>query len=185
MRKAFVSLLVPAFVVGVVSVAAGVGLGPREARARLADGAGNPVGVVHLVEQGDAVLVRGMLAGLTPGFHGFHVHSVGQCVAPFTSAGGHFNPGATGHGTHAGDMPSVLGTDDGTALLVFRTDEFAVADLFDADGSAIIVHTDRDNFANIPSRYHSDAAGAPSSGPDATTLSTGDAGARFACGVVD
>jgi Cu-Zn family superoxide dismutase len=38
------------------------------------------------------------------------------------------------------------------------------------------VHADPDNFANILTRY------APA--PDATTLATGDAGARIACGVV-
>jgi Cu-Zn family superoxide dismutase len=176
MRRTVVSLLVPAFLLGAVSVAAGINLSPHEAKARLADTAGNPVGVVHLVEQGDAVLVRAVVEGLAAGFHGFHVHGVGSCVPPaFTSAGGHFNPGNGGHGTHAGDLPSLLVTDDGTALLVFRTDEFRVADLFDADGSSIIVHADRDNFANIPARY---------GGPDATTLATGDAGARFGCGVV-
>ena len=66
---------------------------------------------------------------------------------------------------------------DGSADLVTTTDAFDMDAVLDADGSAVIVHTGPDNFANIPSRY------APS-GPDAKTQATGDAGDRAACGVV-
>jgi hypothetical protein len=52
-----------------------------------------------------------------------------------------------------------------------------VEGLLDEDGSAIMVHADRDNFAHIPERYVPD-------GPDQTTLDTGDAGDRIACGAV-
>jgi superoxide dismutase, Cu-Zn family len=149
----------------------------------LQDAAGETVGFVRLTRQGGKVIVRGQAAGLTPGFHGFHVHAVGECVAPFTSAGGHYNPGGTGHGSHAGDMPSLLVLDDGTAQIQFATDRFTIAELFDADGSAIIVHAAPDNFANIPTRYQSTTEGV--FGPDSATLATGDAGARVACGVVD
>ena len=44
------------------------------------------------------------------------------------------------------------------------------------------MHAGRDNFANIPERYHSHQY--DTFGPDADTLATGDAGARAACGVV-
>jgi Cu-Zn family superoxide dismutase len=149
----------------------------------LRDAAGADIGFVKLSKQGRKVIVRGEVSGLTPGFHGFHVHSVGQCVAPFTSAGGHYNPGGTGHGAHAGDMPSLLVLADGTAQAQFASDRFAIDELFDADGSAIIVHAAADNFANIPTRYQSTTEGV--FGPDSATLGTGDAGARVACGVVD
>jgi superoxide dismutase, Cu-Zn family len=149
----------------------------------LANAAGENVGFVKLTKQGGKVIVRGEVSGLTPGFHGFHVHAVGECVAPFTSAGGHYNPGGVDHGFHAGDMPSLLVLDAGTAEGQFATDNFAIDDLFDADGSAIIVHAGADNFANIPTRYVQAATGIP--GPDAATLATGDAGARVVCGVVE
>jgi superoxide dismutase, Cu-Zn family len=148
---------------------------------RNADGA--EIGFVKLSKQGGKVIVRGEVSGLTPGFHGFHVHAIGECVPPFTSAGGHYNPGGVGHGSHAGDMPSLLVLDDGTAEAEFATDNYAIGDLFDADGSAIIVHAGADNFANIPTRYQSTTEGV--FGPDSATLATGDAGARAACGVVD
>jgi len=62
-------------------------------------------------------------------------------------------------------------------------------ELFVEDGSAVIIHTGRDNYANIPpttptreERYHSHLEDV--FGPDSITLATGDAGSRFACGVV-
>jgi len=33
------------------------------------------------------------VSGLKPGQHGVHLHAVGKCEAPFTSAGGHYDPG--------------------------------------------------------------------------------------------
>jgi Cu-Zn family superoxide dismutase len=153
------------------------------ARAVLKDAGGNTVGVVRLSQEEDAVLVRAVAESLPAGFHGFHVHSKGECTPPFTSALGHFNPGGTTHGAHAGDMPVLLVMDDGTAALRFKTDRFDVADLFDTDGSAIIVHALADNYANIPTRYHSHTE--DTLGPDSATLATGDAGGRIACGVME
>ena len=65
---------------------------------------------------------------------------------------------------------------DGTAEVTEQTDRFTVDQLFDGDGSAVIVHANADNYANIPAVYGT---------PNATTLATGDAGARFACGVIE
>jgi superoxide dismutase, Cu-Zn family len=107
---------------------------------------------------------------------------VGECVPPFTTAEGHYNPSGAGHGEHAGDLPSLLVQRDGTAELEFTTDRFSLAELFDANRSALIVHAGRDNFANIPQRDHSHQY--DTFGPDVDTLATGDAGARAACGVV-
>ena len=154
----------------------------KHVKVKLVDASGASAGVVKLTQRGSSVNVRAQVEGLSPGFHGFHVHSVGECVAPFTSAGGHYNPAGTGHGSHAGDMPSLLVLEDGTASLQFATDRFTVAELFDADGTAIIVHALPDNFANIPTRYQSTTEG--TLGPDSATLATGDAGSRAACGVV-
>jgi superoxide dismutase, Cu-Zn family len=155
----------------------------RRATAVLHDAAGQRVGVAVFKERHGKVTVSAAVSSLAPEFHGFHVHAVGECVPPFTSAGGHFNPDGVPHGEHAGDLPSLLVNGDGTGQLQFTTDRFSVGDLFDADGSALIVHTGRDNYANIPSRYHSHMY--DTFGPDPDTLATGDAGARAACGVVE
>jgi Cu-Zn family superoxide dismutase len=150
-----------------------------EARARLRNPAGNVIGEVKFKQEKDGVSVRVKVQGLTPGFHGFHIHTIGSCVAPdFVSAGGHFNPHGQSHPAHAGDMPVLLINADGSGEVRLTDGLFKVADLFDADGSAIIVHAGPDNYANIPSRY------APN-GPDATTLATGDSGGRVACGTIE
>ena len=146
------------------------------ARATVRDAAGNFVANVNLFQAGDRVVVTVSASTLPAGFHGFHIHTVGACVAPFTTAGGHFDPAAGNHANHAGDLPVLLVNANGTAEAATTTDRFRLNDLFDADGSAIIVHASPDNYANIPTRY------APA--PDATTLATGDAGARIGCGVI-
>ncbi|MGV0906447.1 superoxide dismutase[Cu-Zn] [Mycobacterium novum] len=130
---------------------------------------------------------------LTPGFHGMHIHGVGKCeadsVAPgggapgaFLSAGGHFQ--APGHNEHpqSGDLTSLQVRSDGSALLVTTTDAFTRQELLDGEGTSLIIHADDDNFANIPADRYTQVNGTP--GPDQTTLTTGDAGKRVACGVI-
>ena len=80
-------------------------------------------------------------------------------------------------------MPSLLIRANGKANSVFETDRFNVSALLDADGSAVVLHAGRDNFANIPATYSSGESAAVT-GPNAATLGTGDAGGRYACGVV-
>jgi superoxide dismutase, Cu-Zn family len=150
----------------------------RVASATLMNAAGQTVGSVWMREdrRDSVVQLVARVRNLPPGFHGFHIHTTGRCDAPtFTSAGGHLNPSGEVHGDHAGDLPSLLVNEDGTAFLATATDRFTIADLRDADGSAVMVHSGRDNFANIPARY---------GGPDQETLNTGDSGSRIACGVV-
>ena len=130
---------------------------------------------------------------LTPGFHGMHIHSVGKCeansVAPtggapanFNSAGGHLQvPGHSGHPA-SGDLASLQVREDGSAKLMTTTDAFTAEELLGGAGTAIIIHEKADNFANIPPERYQQVNGAPP--PDQTTLATGDAGARVACGVI-
>jgi superoxide dismutase, Cu-Zn family len=130
---------------------------------------------------------------IAPGFHGVHIHKVGKCEAnsvgptggapgDFLSAGGHFQ--APGHSNEpaSGDLTSLEVRKDGSGTLVTTTDAFALDDLLTGEKTAIIIHAGADNFANIPPERYSQTNGAP--GPDAMTMSTGDAGKRVACGVI-
>ena len=153
----------------------------QTASAVLRDAEGRRVGHAVLVRRGRRTFVAVRVRGLQPGFHGFHVHAVGACEPPFTSAGGHLAEEGQQHRQHVGDLPSLLVRDDGRAELATATDRFTPRELRAGDGSAIIVHAGPDNFANIPERY---ATQDGQRGPDAETLRTGDSGARVACGVV-
>lgn len=152
----------------------------RVARATLVNAAGATVGTARFERRGRsrAVRVSVIARRLSPGFHGFHVHTVGKCEGPsFMTAGPHLNPASASHAEHAGDMPPLLAGRGGKAEARFVTDRFSIADLRDADGAAVMVHALPDNQANIPAeRYDPD--------PDAVTLATGDSGARVACGLV-
>jgi Cu-Zn family superoxide dismutase len=130
---------------------------------------------------------------LAPGFHGMHIHSAGKCepnsVAPsggapgdFNSAGPHFQ--VAGHTSHpaSGDLTSLQVRADGSALLETTTDAFTAADLLAGAKTAIIIHEKADNFANIPPERYQQTNGTPP--PDETTMATGDAGKRVACGVI-
>lgn len=174
---------------------------PRGLVAAVDDSSGNRLGTVRFVRRDDGkVSVRAVLAGLAPGWHGFHVHTTGICdpaatdtsgnPSPFFTAGGHYNPDTTmTHGGHAGDMSPLLVVQDGTAILKFVTDRFTPRELLADDGSAVIVHASPDNLAHVPAttstggeRYHSHMEDV--FGPDSATKATGDAGSRFGCGVV-
>jgi Cu-Zn family superoxide dismutase len=141
--------------------------------------------------RGGSLVIAGRLSGLTPGFHGFHIHAVGICdpaatdpagnPVPFGTAGGHLNPAGAGHGHHAGDLPLLLVLADRSVRAAAESDAVTFADIFDADRSAFIIHAAPDNYANIPTRY---VSGTNPPGPDAATLTTGDSGGRVACGVI-
>jgi Cu-Zn family superoxide dismutase len=161
--------------------------GGRAVTVDVRDADGDRVGVVRLRERWGSVEVDAQFWSLTEGFHGFHVHETARCApnpgeGPFTAAGGHHNPAGKAHAEHAGDLPSVLVEASGRARLSFTTDRFTLVELKAGDGSAVMVHAGRDNFANIPADRYSSTTG--ESVPDKTTRDTGDAGSRAACGEI-
>ena len=127
---------------------------------------------------GKLVTITVTLTGLKEGMHGVHLHEVGKCEAPFTSAGGHFDPGPSGnsnpdanHPFHMGDIPQISAGANGKATMKIATTRVTLSDgllsLFDADGSAIIIHGN-------PDQGITGAAGSGVSG-----------GPRIACGVIE
>ncbi|MGF0313852.1 superoxide dismutase[Cu-Zn] [Rhodococcus sp. IEGM1428] len=159
----------------------------------LRNASGAEVGTVTFAAEGEKLTVTAEVENMTPGFHGFHVHTVAACepnsVAPtggepgaFLSAGGHLQvDGRTEHPA-SGDLTSIQVGEDGTGRLVTTTDTITLDDLrAGGAGTSVIVHEGADNFANIPPRYTLPDGAAV---PDMTTLMTGDAGARAACAVL-
>ncbi|MDZ4771013.1 MAG: superoxide dismutase family protein [Chloroflexota bacterium] len=152
---------------------------PSGAAASVINADGDSIGTVTFTAVNGQTVVTAELLGLPQGFHGFHVHTTGSCEdtnqGRFTAAGGHVGANTTSHASHPADLPSLYVTENGSAYLSVVTDLFTVDQILDADGSAIMIHANPDNFANIPPRY---------GGPDLETLNTGDSGARIACGVI-
>lgn len=145
----------------------------RLGSATLTTSSGMPVGTAQLLASGDQVSLTAALTGIEPGAHGFHLHTTGKCKGPdFTSAGGHLNPLGKDHGTldpsgsHLGDLPNVvIGSNRSGAISAdLQGSRRQVLDwLFDADGTAVVLHAGADDYRTDPS---------------------GDAGARIACGVL-
>jgi superoxide dismutase, Cu-Zn family len=161
-------------VVLATTVAAGPAAAPQ-ARGTFVDASGASVGWLRLTEdrRGD-VHVNVHVKGLAAGLHGIHIHAVGSCTPTFAAAGGHYNPLGHQHGLenpsgpHAGDLPNLIVNGDGVGHLDGRTDRVTLSEggatLFDADGSAFIIHANPDD--------------------QVTDAGNGGSGARIACAVV-
>lgn len=135
---------------------------------------GKNIGMATLSEEGGGVVIQVQVRGLTNGLHAIHVHAVGKCEGPaFTSAGGHFNPGQKKHGLknpdgpHAGDLPDLYVAKDGSGRYEVLTDAITLkpgpTSIFDADGSALVIHASADDNMSDPA---------------------GNSGDRVACGVI-
>jgi superoxide dismutase, Cu-Zn family len=146
----------------------------QNATAALKNAEGKEVGSVNLTQTPHGVLINLSVKGLAAGEHAFHVHAVGKCEPPFTSAGGHFNPTNKKHGMlaaegyHAGDMPNLHIPQSGDLTVEVVNASITLEkgkpnSVFDADGSAIVIHAGSDDYKTDP---------------------TGDAGGRIACGVI-
>jgi len=124
------------------------------------------------------VLIRLDLKGLTPGWHGLHLHETGACTdEKFTSAGAHINHGPAkkphgllnADGPDFGDLPNIYVGADGSAKAEIFTPLVSLKGsggrqgLLDENGSSLVVHANAD---------------------DHTTQPIGGAGDRVACGVV-
>jgi Cu-Zn family superoxide dismutase len=141
------------------------------AEAVLRDATGKIAGKVTLLPEGH--MLEGSISvtgGLTPGQHGMHIHTIGKCTGPdFASAGGHLNPEGKQHGlenplgAHEGDLPMLTADANGAGSLDFTAHSSFDA-LFDADGSAFVIHAAPDDMKTDP---------------------TGNSGARVLCGVFE
>lgn len=128
-------------------------------------------GTATFTERNGGVLVQVELRGAPPGFHGVHIHERGDCSAPDAkSAGGHFNPTQTQHGSpfrpdhHLGDLGNLWVGPDGTGFhAVFMPGLTVLPGGSTVKGKAIVVHEKPDDFQSQPS---------------------GDAGSRIGCGVI-
>jgi Cu-Zn family superoxide dismutase len=157
-----------------IVVGAGQPASAQTANAALKNAEGKDVGSATLTQTPFGVLIRLSIKGLPAGEKAFHVHGVGKCEPPFTSAGGHFNPGGKKHGVlaseghHAGDMPNLHIPASGELTIeVLNTaitlDKGKPNSVFHSGGTALIIHAGKDDYRSDP---------------------TGEAGGRIACGLI-
>lgn len=120
-------------------------------------------GEVLFYQEQCGVLISVSIFGLpqnASGFYGFHIHEGVSCDGKtFPDTGGHYNPKAQPHPSHAGDLPPLLSC-SGNAWMEVKTDRLSVRDII---GRTVIIHSNADDFRTQPS---------------------GNAGEKIACGVI-
>ncbi len=141
-------------------------------KATLVNEAGKEVGTAAIRSAPDGSIITVEVSEMAPGWHGLHVHAVGDCADHadhFKKAGAHLADADEKHGfmaaegPHKGDLPNIWVHTDGTAKVELFSDELEADDLMDKDGSAIMIHAAADDHKTDPS---------------------GSSGERLACGVV-
>jgi Cu-Zn family superoxide dismutase len=145
----------------------------RTASVQIWPRSGSPAyGTATFTEVQGGVEVRIMMSNLTPGNHGAHIHTIGDCTdGAALSTGGHWTLDGGAHPAHLGDMPNMTVGPDGTGTLTFTSPDWLVdAPLVngtrppnDVVGHALVVHALEDDMMTQPS---------------------GNSGARVACGVI-
>ena len=155
---------------------------PQAYEVALMNNAGEQVGTATLEEGKDGVQISVQAQGIAQvaGTHAIHIHETADCTPldSFTNAGGHFNPATKDHGVHsangqhAGDMPNIAVDSEGNTDSVMVNHHITLQkkdtgdgrySVFDADGSALMIHAGADDYKSQPS---------------------GAAGARIVCGVI-
>lgn len=147
----------------------------QSAKATMKTAAGADAGQVELIQVKDGVLMRVSLKGIPPGEHAFHVHAVGKCEPPFSSAGGHFNPAGHKHGMmaaagqHAGDMPNLFIPASGELKIELVNSEVTLEkgkpnSLHQQSGTSLVIHAGPDDYKTDPA---------------------GNSGDRIVCGVIE
>lgn len=160
----------------IAAAAVAPSLAAEQAQARMMNAKGELLGIIELTQTANGVLLKGQLKPLSKGEHAFHVHAVGKCDAAvgFSSAGGHFaldrkHGFKVMGGAHPGDMANLHVPDSeilsleifNPAITLMRGMETSI---LDADGSALVIHANADDYESQPS---------------------GNSGDRIVCGIVE
>ena len=159
--------------VAAMLLAAGPASG-QTAKASLLGADGKETGMATFTQTPSGVLLKVAVKGLPAVENAQRVPAHPKRQAPVNPAGRHFKPHNKKHGLmaadghHAGDMPNLTIPQSGELTAeglnaAITLDKGKPNSLFDADGSALVIHAGKDDYKTDP---------------------TGDAGGRIACGVI-
>ncbi|XP_066585267.1 superoxide dismutase [Cu-Zn]-like isoform X2 [Prorops nasuta] len=121
------------------------------------------------------VKITGTIKGLTQGKHGLHVHETGDLSEGCKSLGGHFNPENKTHGAptdvvrHVGDLGNVEADASGVAKVDITDTVISLTGANNVLGRSFVIHSGEDDLGK---------------GNSSLSLTTGNAGDRWACGII-
>ncbi|XP_074094479.1 superoxide dismutase [Cu-Zn]-like isoform X2 [Cotesia typhae] len=121
------------------------------------------------------VRISGTITGLTPGDHGIHVHQKGDLSDGCTSTGEHFNPTNKTHGgpmdaeRHVGDLGNFQANGTGVVIVNITDTVISLSGPDSIIGRSLVIHSGKDDLGK---------------GGNETSLTSGNAGSRVACGIV-
>jgi superoxide dismutase, Cu-Zn family len=125
---------------------------------------GREIGTVSVRGTGNGLVARIDVAagGLTPGWHGLHMHQVADCSdsAKFEKAKAHAKHEGQAHGflsaegPEAGDLPNISAGQDGSAMseaTSFLASLSGEKNILDEDGFAVVIHAKEDDYRDSKS----------------------------------
>lgn len=116
--------------------------------------------------------ISGVVSGLKPGKHGFHIHMWGDQTNGCQTMGSHYNPSNDNHGgidtsiRHAGDLGNIIADKNGFATIDICCQNLTINEII---GRGLVVHDGEDDLGM---------------GNNSESHRTGNAGKRVACGVI-
>ena len=144
-------------------------------------------GTVIFTETKRGLQIKIKISGISPGLHGFHIHSRGDLTEGCSSLCAHFNPTNSVHGgrnskeRHLGDLGNVEANSSGNVDMTIYDKYLTITGKYGIVGRSVVLHADEDDlgmggldsYGNIVDHVLREES-----------LKTGNAGKRIACGVI-
>ena len=155
----------PRIIIAALAASAFAWLPAQAASGNLVGTGGNALGTITVTGVPKGVILRVEATGLSPGWHGMHFHEKGDCSdLKFTSAGAHVHAATpVVHGilnenaNDAGDLPNLYVGTDGSAMVELYSTLVSLSGgdamrpaLMDADGAALVIHANPDDYRTQP-----------------------------------
>ncbi|CAD8069792.1 unnamed protein product [Paramecium sonneborni] len=120
--------------------------------------------------------IAAVVRGLKPNsLHGIHIHEYGDLSNGCTTAGSHYNPFGHDHGgpldekRHIGDLGNIKTDERGNGYLTYEDNQIQLYGEYSILGRSVVVHAGQDDLGR---------------GNQKESKTTGNSGARLACGVI-